>query len=217
MLTLALPKGRILPSLIELLVLGGFEDAKELLSLDRSLVFVARGGRLRFLIVRDRDVPAYLMGGGCDLGVVGSDVLREQAPEVYELMDLGIGKCSLKLAEPKELAAKDNPAFWTRLRVATKYPRITQAFFKEKGIEVETLALHGSVELAPIVGLAPRIVDLVSTGETLKQHGLVPVVDIMECSARLIANKASFRLKIEEVEPFYRSLRKAKVSLDAKV
>lgn len=217
MLTLAMPKGRILPSLIELLVHGGIEEAKELLRLERALVFLAQEKELRFLIVRDRDVPAYLMGGGCDLGVVGSDVLREQAPEVYELMDLGLGKCSLKLAEPKDLAEKDNPALWTRLRVATKYPRITQAFFKERGVEVEAVALHGSVELAPIVGLAPRIVDLVSTGETLKQHGLVPVVDILECSARLIANKASFRMKREEVQRFYRSLRKAKESLNVKV
>ena len=217
MLTFAVPKGRILEPLVALLAEGGVKEAKELLNLERDLVFFARSMNIRFLIVRDRDVPAYIAGGGCDLGVVGSDILMEQSPDLYELMDLQVGACSLKLAEPWELAKTDNPSLWTRVRVATKYPRITNRFFRERGVEVETVTLNGSVELAPIVGLAPRIVDLVSTGKTLKRHGLVPVMDIMECSARLVANKAAFRMKKAWVEPLYLALRGAKESSNAKV
>jgi ATP phosphoribosyltransferase len=217
MLTFAIPKGRILEPLVALLVEGGVKEAQGLLSLERDLVLLARSFGLRFLIVRDRDVPTYIAGGGCDLGVVGSDVLMEQSPDLYELIDLRVGACSLKLAELQELAETDNPSIWTRIRVATKYPRVTQRFFRERGVEVETVTLNGSVELAPIVGLAPRIVDLVSTGMTLKQHGLVPVIDIMECSARLVANKAAFRMKKTEIERLYLALRGAKESLNAKV
>ena len=216
MLTFAIPKGRILEPLVALLVEGGVKEAQGLLNLERDLVLSARSFDLRFLIVRDRDVPTYIAGGGCDLGVVGSDVLMEQSPDLYELMDLQVGACSLKLAEPQELAETDDPSIWTRVCVATKYPRITQRFFRERGVEVETVTLNGSVELAPIVGLAPRIVDLVSTGMTLKQHGLVPVLDIMECSARLVANKAAFRMKKTEIERLYLALRGAKESLNAK-
>jgi len=135
MLTFAIPKGRILEPLVALLVEGGVKEAQGLLNLERDLVLSARSFDLRFLIVRDRDVPTYIAGGGCDLGVVGSDVLMEQSPDLYELMDLQVGACSLKLAEPQELAETDDPSIWTRVCVATKYPRITQRFFRERGVE----------------------------------------------------------------------------------
>jgi len=151
--------------------------------------------KMRFMVVRATDVPTYVEYGAADLGVVGKDVIMEQERQVYEPLDLKIGYCRMVVAEPKELSEQDNPSEWTYVRIATKFPNITSDFFSKKGVQVELIKLYGSIELAPLVGLSERIVDLVSTGETLLQNGLVEVEEIMEVTSRLIVNRASLKTK----------------------
>jgi ATP phosphoribosyltransferase len=134
------------------------------------------------------------------MGIAGKDVLTEQALDLYEPLDLKIGQCRMVVAEPKELSEKDNPGHWTHIRVATKYPNITLKYFLDKGIQVEIIKLYGSIELAPLLGLSERIVDLVETGETLKKNGLVEVEDIMQISSRLVCNRASLKTKPRRVK-----------------
>src|SRR5262249_28861491 len=148
---------------------------------------------LRFILLKPADVPTYVEYGAADLGIVGKDILLEQAPDVYEPVDLGFGFCRLVVAEPKELWERDDPAKWSWVRVATKYPALTEQYFSARGIQVEIIRLDGSIELAPLVGLAERIVDLVQSGETLRANGLVEVAEIMTSTARLIVNRASLK------------------------
>src|SRR5204863_945041 len=148
---------------------------------------------LRFILLKPADVPTYVEYGAADLGIVGKDILLEQAPDVYEPIDLGFGFCRLVVAEPRELWERDDPAKWSWVRVATKYPRLTEQYFSERGVQVEIVRLDGSIELAPLVGLAERIVDLVQSGETLRANGLVEVAEITRSTARLIVNRASMK------------------------
>jgi ATP phosphoribosyltransferase len=148
------------------------------------------------------DVPAYVSYGAADLGIVGKDILLEQAPDVYEPLDLGFGFCRLVVAEPRELWERDDPAKWSWVRVATKYPRLTEQYFSERGVQVEIVRLDGSIELAPLVGLAERIVDLVQSGETLRANGLVEVAEITCSTARLIVNRASMKTAHRTVTGF---------------
>ena len=161
----------------------------------RKLVFENRQDRYRFMAVRATDVPTYVEYGCADIGVVGKDTLLEQGKDLYEPVDLRFGYCRLVVAEPKALSAEDNPANWSNIRVATKYPNITERFFAAKGIQVELIKLYGSIELAPLVGLSERIVDLVSTGATLRENGMVEVETITEITSRLIVNRASLKTK----------------------
>jgi ATP phosphoribosyltransferase len=131
--------------------------------------------------------------GAADLGIVGKDILLEQEPDVYEPLDLGFGFCRLVVAEPRTLWERDDPAKWSWVRVATKYPRLTEEYFSARGIQVEIVRLDGSIELAPLVGLADRIVDLVQSGETLRANGLVEVAEITRSTARVIVNRASMK------------------------
>jgi ATP phosphoribosyltransferase len=188
-LTLALPKGRLLRSALELLRRAGFEGLPE--DESRRLLFTDPTGRLRLLILKPLDVPTYVEHGAADVGIVGKDVLLEQEPDVYEPLDLGFGVCRLVVAEPRELWERDDPAKWSWVRVATKYPNLTRRYFGERGIQVEVVRLDGSIELAPLVGLAERIVDLVQSGETLRANGLVEVAEILRSTARLIVNRAA--------------------------
>jgi ATP phosphoribosyltransferase len=189
-LTLALPKGRLLDPALELLgalgVTGIDPDS-------RKLIFRDAGRDLEILLLKPADVPAYVTYGAADLGVVGKDILLEQEPDVYEPLDLGFGFCRLVVAEPRTLWERDDPAKWSWVRVATKYPRLTEAYFSARGIQVEIVRLDGSIELAPLVGLADRIVDLVQSGETLRANGLVEVAEITRSTARLIVNRASMK------------------------
>ncbi|HEU5319551.1 MAG TPA: ATP phosphoribosyltransferase [Methylomirabilota bacterium] len=189
-LTLALPKGRLLDDALALLrdlgVDGVDQDSRRLIFED------ARRG-LRLLFLKPADVPAYVTYGAADLGIVGKDVLLEQEPDVYEPLDLGFGFCRLVVAERRELWERDDPAKWSWVRVATKYRRLTERYFSERGIQVEIVPLDGSIELAPLVGLADRIVDLVQSGETLRANGLVEVAEILRSTARLIVNRASMK------------------------
>jgi len=189
-LTLALPKGRLLDPALDLLrelgVTGIDPDS-------RKLIFRDAGRDLEILLLKPADVPAYVTYGAADLGVVGKDILLEQEPDVYEPLDLGFGFCRLVVAEPRALWERDDPAKWSWVRVATKYPRLTEEYFSARGIQVEIVRLDGSIELAPLVGLADRIVDLVQSGETLRANGLVEVAEITRSTARLIVNRASMK------------------------
>jgi ATP phosphoribosyltransferase len=189
-LTLALPKGRLLDPALELLrelgVSGIDPDS-------RKLIFRDAGGDLEILLLKPADVPAYVTYGAADLGIVGKDILLEQEPDVYEPLDLAFGFCRLVVAEPRTLWERDDPAKWSWVRVATKYPRLTEQYFSERGIQVEIVRLDGSIELAPLVGLADRIVDLVQSGETLRANGLVEVAEITRSTARVIVNRASMK------------------------
>jgi len=189
-LTLALPKGRLLDAALDLLAGIGVEGV----DVDsRSLIFTDARRGLRLLFLKPADVPAYVTYGTADLGIVGKDILLEQTPDVYEPLDLGFGFCRLVVAEPRELWERDDPAKWSWVRVATKYPRLTEQYFSERGVQVEIVRLDGSIELAPLVGLAERIVDLVQSGETLRANGLVEVAEITRSTARLIVNRASMK------------------------
>jgi len=189
-LTLALPKGRLLDGALALLRDLGVEGVDQD---SRRLIFTDAARDLRLLFLKPADVPAYVLYGAADLGIVGKDILLEQEPDVYEPLDLGFGVCRLVVAEPRELWERDDPSKWSWVRVATKYPRLAEQYFTNRGIQVEIVRLDGSIELAPLVGLAERIVDLVQSGETLRANGLVEVAEIARSTARLIVNRASMK------------------------
>jgi ATP phosphoribosyltransferase len=197
-ITIAIPKGRILQDSVALFRKIGI-DCEELLSDTRKLIFENRLQRMRYMIVRATDVPTYVEYGSADLGIVGKDTLLEQEKDLYEPLDLRFGFCRMVVAEPAELSRNDDPAGWTSIRIATKYPNFTEKYFTRKGVQVEIIKLYGSIELAPLVGLSERIVDLVSTGETLKQNGLVEVETIAEITTRLIVNRASLKTKHQRI------------------
>jgi ATP phosphoribosyltransferase len=190
LLTLALPKGRLLKPALDLFRGIGLDrvDAES-----RKLIFADERRGLRFLILKPVDIPTYVEYGAADLGIVGKDILLEQEPDAYEPLELGFGFCRLVVAEPRTLWERDDPSKWSWVRVATKYPNLTERYFSERGIQVEMVRLDGSVELAPLVGLADRIVDLVQSGETLRVNGLVEVAEITKSTARLIVNRASLK------------------------
>jgi len=204
-LTLALPKGRLLDPALGLLARLGMSgldgDSRRLLVTD-----AARD--LRFIFLKPADIPTYVEYGAADLGIVGKDILAEQEPDVYEPVDLGFGFCRLVVAEPRELWERDDPAKWSWVRVATKYPVLTEAYFSARGIQVEMIRLDGSIELAPLVGLAERIVDLVQSGETLRANGLVEVAQIMSSTARLIVNRAALKTAHGRVNALIEAMRR---------
>jgi len=203
-LTLALPKGRLLDPAIELLrELGVSAIDPE----SRKLIFKDPGRGLEILLLKPADVPAYVTYGAADLGIVGRDILLEQEPDVYEPLDLGFGFCRLVVAEPRELWERDDPSKWSWVRVATKYPRLTEEYFSSRGIQVEIVRLDGSIELAPLVGLAERIVDLVQSGETLRANGLVEVAEITRSTARVIVNRASMKTEYAAVTQLIEDMR----------
>jgi ATP phosphoribosyltransferase len=203
-LTLALPKGRLLDDALELLRAIGVDGVD---AASRKLLFSDPRRGLRLLFLKPTDVPAYVTYGAADLGIVGKDILLEQEPDVYEPVDLGFGVCRLVVAEPRELWERDDPTKWSWVRVATKYPRMTERYFSERGVQVEIVRLDGSIELAPLVGLAERIVDLVQTGETLRANGLVEVAEIARSTARLIVNRASMKTEHAAVTALIEEMR----------
>lgn len=207
---LAVPKGRILEEALPLLAHAGivpepaFADEGS-----RALRFKTNHPGIDLIRVRAFDVATFVAHGAAQLGIVGSDVLDEFAyTELYAPVDLGIGHCRLSVAEPAALAATDDPRGWSHVRVATKYPSLTRRHFEARGVQAECIKLNGAMELAPILGLAPRIVDLVSSGRTLKENGLVEVETIMEVSSRLVANRAAFKTRAEVV-PLVDAFRRA--------
>lgn len=189
-ITIALAKGRILKETLPLLAGSGIHPLDDL-EKSRKLIFKTNHEHINLVLIRSADVPTYVQYGAADLGITGKDVLLEHGGEgLYEWLDLKIAPCKLMTAG---FADKELPS--GRLKVATKYPRITKRYFLELGKQVELIKLYGSMELAPIVGLADMIVDLVDTGNTLKANGLVPQEFIMDISSRLIINRASLKMK----------------------
>jgi ATP phosphoribosyltransferase len=189
-LTIALSKGRILEESLPLLTRIGCEPAGDI---DRLLRVPSRNSKVSLLIVRPADVPTYVEHGAADLGIVGKDVLMEHGGSaLYEPLDLGIARCRLSVAAKKDGPRPDGVH---RLRIATKYPAITRRHFAGKGEQVEIIKLYGSMELAPLVGLADLIVDLVATGGTLKANGLVEIETICQVTSRLVVNKAAMKIK----------------------
>ena len=195
-LTIALSKGKLLSPAMDLLARVGVSIPTQ--STDsRSLIFENTSRDTTFLVIRPTDVPTYVEHGSADIGIAGKDVLLEQASDVYEPLNLKFGACKVVLAGPQEAMSREGMT--QSFRVATKYPNITEQYFSRKGESVEVVKLYGSIELAPLVGLAERIVDLVSTGKTLQAHKLVPIETVAESSARLIVNRASLALKHQRV------------------
>ena len=197
MLTIALAKGRMQVDALALFARAGIVVAAEEL-LSRKLLVQSADGRFNFIFVKPGDVPTYVEYGVADAGVCGRDVLIEAKADVHEPLDLGFGYCKIAVAGRKEVVGQDYNLLAT-VRVATKYPNIATEYFHRKGIPIETIYLSGSVELAPILGLSDRIVDLVETGRTLKENGLEVIDVITETTARLIVNRASFHLQRDEV------------------
>jgi ATP phosphoribosyltransferase len=205
-LTIALSKGRILEECLPLLAAAGIAPLEDPAS-SRKLILDTTQPDVKLVVIRAADVPTYVQYGAADLGVSGKDVLMEYDGDgLYELLDLKISACRMMVAEPAQLAARDDPRTWTRLRIATKYPLITKRHFAAKGIQTDIIKLYGSMELAPLVGLSDRIVDLVGTGATLKANGLVEVEHIADISAWLVANQAAMKMKHVSLKRLVRQL-----------
>lgn len=200
-LVLALPKGRILAEVVPLLKRVGIEpEAAFNDSASRKLRFATSQPGLSLIRVRSFDVATFVAFGAAQLGVAGSDVLMEfDYPENYAPLDLGIGRCRMALAEPAEMVADDDPARWSHVAVATKYPEVTRRHFAARGVQAECIKLSGAMELAPALGVARRIVDLVSTGATMKANGLIEVEHIADISSRLVVNRAAMKTRPEEI------------------
>ena len=205
MVTVALSKGKLLKPTLDMFRKAGYPNPG-IRSDDRRLVYESPEAGLIYLIVRPSDVPTYVEYGAADVGVAGKDLLLEQGLDVYEPLDLRIGGCKISVAA---LNGHEGPArLSSKIRVATKYPHITEQFFNRQGIPVEIIKLYGSIELAPIVGLADRIVDLVSSGQTLQANNLVETDVIAWSTARLIVNRASLKMKHTVISNLIRQLRK---------
>ena len=199
-LTIAVPKGRVLKSIAKLLTRAGI-DAEPLLTDDRTLIRQV-SSELRFLLLKPDDVPTYVEYGAADLGVCGRDVLIERASELYQPLDLRMGKCRMVVA-----AAMGEPPPSGFPRVATKYPRTAAAHFARRGMQAEIVYVQGSVELAPLTGLAELIVDIVETGSTLVQNGLEEREEVAKISSVLVANRASYKLRRDVIAPLIAKLR----------
>lgn len=203
MLIMAMAKGRTATMAIELLAGAGikFSSYNEA---SRKLVFLDDTETVKLIFVKSVDVPTYVENGAADIGVIGKDVLLEEQKDVYELLDLGISKCKLAVAGFPDKRFLES----SRLTVASKYPNVAKAHFDKKGIRTDIIKLNGSIELAPLIGMSDVIVDIVESGKTLKENGLVILEDIVESSARLIVNKASFAIKTEQIQNFIAKVKK---------
>ena len=197
-LRIALTKGRLLDKSVELFTAMGL-DCTPIEHPGRRLVHAVPNYPLDAVLAKAPDVITYVEHGVCDLGVVGRDTILEKGGSFYEVLDLGFGKCRFALAVPE---GSDFYGTYKTRRVASKYPEVTRRFFAGKGMDVDIIKIEGSVELAPILGLADAIVDIVETGATLKENGLVPIETVAPVSARLIVNTASMKLRKAEIQDF---------------
>ena len=207
MFVIALAKGRMMEQSLDLLASAEIRFSEDVAT-SRKLIFDAQDGRYRVVLVKPADVPTYVEYGAADAGIAGLDVVLESRADLLQPLTLDFGRCKLAVAAPRgvALSASENPT----VRVATKYPHIAMEYFNARGIPVEIIYLSGSIELAPLMGLADRIVDLVESGRTLKENGLEIVEVIAESSARLLVNRASYQTKREEVLKFIVALNKAR-------
>lgn len=215
-LTLAIPKGRILDEALPMLARVGIEPEAEFHDKkSRALRFATNRPDISIIRVRAFDVATFVAHGAAQIGIVGSDVVDEfDYSELYAPVDLDIGHCRLSVAEPIDLAGEDEAAM-SHVRVATKYPYLTRRYYEARGIQAECVKLNGAMELAPSLGLSRRIVDLVSSGATLKANGLVETHVIMQVSARLVVNRAAYKMRSAELAPLVESFRKAVGKRDA--
>ncbi len=200
-MVLALPKGRILEEVMPIIKAAGiipeadFDNPKS-----RKLTFDTNDPMLKIIRVRSFDVATFVAFGAAHLGVAGNDVLLEfDYPEIYAPLDLNIGHCRLSVAELTSLSINDDPSRWSHVRVATKYPNLTRKHFAKRGVQAECIKLNGAMELAPSLGLCRRIVDLVSTGDTLKANGLAEIEKIIDITSRFIVNRTAFKTRNEEI------------------
>jgi len=206
MLTVALSKGRLLQPSVEFLNRAGIQVPEDILS-SRRLLVPEETRSYQFLLVKPIDLPTYVEHGVAAVGICGRDVLLETVPDLHQPLDLEFGRCRLVLAG-KVGDRVQNHNLLSTTRVATKYPRVAERFFLSRGLPVEVIYLTGSVELAPNLGLAETIMDLVSTGRTLRENGLEELEEVAESTARVVVNRASFHLQQEAVQDFLRKLRK---------
>lgn len=210
-LVLALPKGRILEDVMPLVKRIGivpeaaFDEASS-----RKLRFSTNHSNLDIVRVRSFDVATFVAFGAAHFGVAGRDVLMEfDSAEIYSPIDLNIGHCRLIVAEPADMATADNPQRWSHVRVATKYPETTRRYFAARGVQAECIKLNGAMEIAPSMGLCSRIVDLVSTGSTLKANGLVEVEEISKVTSQLAVNRTALKTRSYEISQWIESFREA--------
>lgn len=209
MLNVALPKGRLGDKVYELFASIGY-DCSEIYADNRKLVFESEENNVRYLLVKPSDVAIYIARGAADIGVVGKDILDEGSFDVYELLDLKLGKCNMCVAAQNGYVEDiDRP-----IRVATKFPNIAKRYYSSLNREIDIIKLNGSIEIAPILGLSDVIVDIVETGTTLKENNLSVFEKIMPISARLIANKSAYRFNSEVIDDITRQLR-SKLSQEA--
>ena len=210
-LVLALPKGRILDETMPILRRAGIEpEAAFEDEASRALQFATNHPELIIIRVRSFDVATFVAFGAAHMGVAGNDVLMEfNYPELYAPVDLGIGRCRLSVAEPREMRRTDDLARWSHIRIATKYPEITRRHFAARGVQAECIKLNGAMELAPGLGLCRRIVDLVSSGRTLEENGLVEVETIAKITSRLIVNRAALKTRPAQLGGWIDRIREA--------
>ncbi len=203
MITIAMSRGRLLTEAVELFSKAGI-DIQAVTKDSRKLIFDFDDLGLKILITRPTDVPSYVEYGAADCGIVGKDTLLESNSNLYEPLDLKIGKCRLVVAAPNGFSMEDRSS----LRIGTKYPKVASEFFVAKGISAEIVKLNGSVELAPLAGLSDVIVDLTASGETLKTNNLFEIESIAEITARLVVNKVSLKVKSKEIRTLIEKLKK---------
>lgn len=206
-LTIALSKGTLLKPTVKLLQQVGL-PSEGITEDSRSMIFTYPGDpQIKYIICRPTDVPAYVEHGAADLGIVGKDVIAEQGKDLFEMVDLGFGYCRFVVAAPahmKDLSLQE----LNYKRVATKFPSVAERFFRANGLQVEIITLHGNIELAPLMGLSDMIVDIVSSGRTLRENNLVELVSIMDSSTRLVANRVSYRTKYQQIQPLIEKMQK---------
>ena len=201
MITLAVPKGRVQDEAIALFAKAGL-DLSPIQDGSRRLVFELPAAGLRVLVVRDADVPTYVEHGAADAGIAGRDVLEERGSDLYEPLELKIGACRLAVAEPMDPPARavDDEGRGAHLRYCTKFPNLTRRHLEKSGTVADVIKLSGSVELGPLTGLCDRIVDLVSSGETLRQHRLREIETILEVTSRLVVNRAAWKVRRRPID-----------------
>ena len=198
---IAIPRGRIIKELKAILMKTSFAPEAEMFDdKSRKLTFLSKNKNVNFIKVRAFDACTFVAFGAAQIGIAGEDVINEfDYSEIYAPLDLNIGHCRISVAALKSLLKKEDPETWSNIRIATKYPNITKKFFYNKGIQVEIIKLSGSMELAPSLNMCRRIVDLVSTGKTLKENGLTEIEEIMKIQSKLIVNRSAYKTNINEV------------------
>lgn len=198
-IVIALPKGRLGELSMDYFGERGITSSA-MAENSRKLVFDSDCGKFQIILVRATDVSVYVESGAADIGIVGKDMILEYEPDVYEPTDLGFGACRMSIAKPKDKEIDMNFTNWSNLKVATKFTNVAKKYFKDKGINAEIIKLYGSVELAPILGLADVIVDIVDSGKTLKENGLEETIVLFPSTARIIVNKVSMKLYYDKIK-----------------